>query len=61
MQAEQRTGRVRRPKTDILPLCHAMIMKYIMMWNTIASAGSVAGDSGAGRNKQPRAHRSTDS
>jgi len=25
LQVERRTGKVRRPETDVLPLCHAMI------------------------------------
>jgi len=32
MQVERRTGKVRRPKTDILPLCHASNLGELLQW-----------------------------
>jgi len=28
LQVERRTGKVRRPETDVLPLCHATNQRY---------------------------------
>jgi len=36
LQVERRTGKVRRPETDVLPLCHAT--KYVQYYNYSGTA-----------------------
>ena len=37
-QVERRTGKVRRPKTDVLPLCHATIIQLLLYDHDVSYA-----------------------
>ena len=49
LQVERRTGKVRRPETDVLPLCHATnthttrVIKQQQQWDLEGSQVAVAG------------------
>jgi len=39
LQVERRTGKVRRPETDVLPLCHAtnLVHVYKIIYNRLVN------------------------